>query len=68
MNVDPIQGAGRKGNTQLLLAGLTVVLGIALLAYMILVEDEPGAVPLGLIVAGTAWFFVARARARSRRP
>jgi hypothetical protein len=41
-------------------------LGLALLAYMITVEDEPGALPPGLIVLGSVWHFVARARLRSR--
>ena len=43
------------------------LLGVALLAYMIVVEDEPGALPLGLIAAGIAWFVVARLRMRTRR-
>jgi hypothetical protein len=37
------------------LALLVLVLGIFLLIYMIVVEDEPGALPLFLILLGTAW-------------
>jgi hypothetical protein len=44
----------------------TMGLGLALLVYMITVEDEPGALPLAMIVLGSVWHFVARARLRSR--
>ncbi len=37
---------------------LTILLGTVLLVYMIKVEDEPGAVPLILIIVGIVWFFV----------
>lgn len=37
---------------------LTILLGAVLLIYMIKVEDEPGAVPLILIIFGIVWFFV----------
>lgn len=43
---------------------LFLALGLALLAYMIPVEGEPGALPLGLVLFGTIGFFVARARSR----
>ena len=38
--------------------------GVLLLAYMIIVEDEPGAVPLLLIVIGGAWLLIKRFRTR----
>ena len=41
---------------QKFLAGSLIILGISLLVYMILVEDEPGAVPLLLIALGAGWF------------
>lgn len=41
---------------------ITIVLGLILLIYMIKVEDEPGALPLFLILVGTVWFFVNRGR------
>lgn len=44
---------------------ITVVLGIALLIYMISVESEPGAIPLLLILGGTGWYFVSRPRPQS---
>jgi hypothetical protein len=45
---------------------LTLLVGLVLLAYMVIVEDEPGAIPLALVVGGMLWFFVPRFRARSR--
>jgi hypothetical protein len=45
---------------------LVVALGVALLIYMITVEDEPGALPLALIVGGIAWLVIARVRIRPR--
>lgn len=50
---------------QAVLSALTVVLGVALLVYMVTVESEPGAIPLLLIAAGTGWFLVIRRRARA---
>ena len=35
-------------------------IGFILLAFMIKFEDEPGALPLFLILAGTVWFFITR--------
>ncbi len=43
---------------------LIVGLGFALLLYMILVEDEPGAVPLVMIAAGLSWFLIIRRQQR----
>ena len=40
---------------QKIFAVLLLVLGFSLLIYMITVEDEPGAVPMLLIVLGAAW-------------
>jgi hypothetical protein len=39
-----------------MLSVLTILVGIALLIYMITVEDEPGALPLLLITVGIGWF------------
>jgi hypothetical protein len=44
----------------------TMCLGLALLVYMVTVEDEPGALPLAMIVLGSLWHFVDRTRLRSR--
>jgi hypothetical protein len=40
--------------------------GLALMAMMIVVEGEPGALPLALVVIGLVGYFVARARGRSQ--
>ena len=47
---------------------LFLVLGLALLAYMIPVEGEPGALPLGLVLFGTIGFVVSRLRAKRSTP
>lgn len=39
-----------------------LALGGLLLVYMVLVESEPGAVPLALIATGGVWYAVARRR------
>jgi hypothetical protein len=49
-------------NVHTLISLITVVLGVALLIYMISVESEPGAIPLLLIVGGTGWYFISRTR------
>ena len=58
--------AGGKLRVHTLLSVVTIVIGVALMAYMIVVEDEPGAIPLLLIVLGFGWYFATRARIRSR--
>lgn len=50
-----------------LISILITIAGIALLAFMVIVEDEPGAIPLLLIIIGTGWFFVTRSRMRSQK-
>tara|TARA_R110001599_G_scaffold24835_5_gene89429 strand:- start:32094 stop:32282 length:189 start_codon:yes stop_codon:yes gene_type:complete len=37
-----------------------LMIGVALVAFMIIVEDEPGGVPLILVLTGTLWFFFLR--------
>lgn len=49
-----------------LLSLLTIFIGLALLTFMIVVEDEPGALPLVLIVIGTGWYFFTRLKIRSQ--
>jgi len=39
---------------------LITLLGVLLLIYMILVEDEPGAIPLFLIILGSIWYIFTR--------
>ena len=37
---------------------LIILVGTILMIYMITVEDEPGALPLFLILIGATWFIV----------
>ncbi|HMB98605.1 MAG TPA: hypothetical protein VKM36_08995 [Balneolaceae bacterium] len=48
-----------------LLSIITVAIGMLLLTYMILVEDEPGAVPLLLIILGFGGYLITRSKFRS---
>lgn len=50
-----------------LLSVLTIVIGTVLLIYMIVVESEPGALPLLMIIIGTGWYFITRTRIRSQQ-
>lgn len=42
-----------------------LLIGLVLMILMITIEDEPGAIPLLLIVIGAGWYFVTRTRLRS---
>jgi hypothetical protein len=63
---DHTPDAGRNQRVQSILSTITIVLGLVLLVYMVTVEDEPGALPLLLIVVGIGWKLVTRYRVRSR--
>ena len=63
---DPAQGRP-TADLPTILAALLLALGLALMAFMIVTEDEPGALPLGLVLIGAVWLVVARRRARARR-
>ena len=41
-----------------------LALGLALIAYMVTVEGELGALPLALVLAGAIWFAITRFRRR----
>ncbi|MDE2996583.1 MAG: hypothetical protein OXT73_07595 [Bacteroidota bacterium] len=56
----------RGDRRQLRPAAILGVLGAALMLYMILVEDEPGAIPLAMILGAFLWVFTVRLRARRR--
>jgi len=53
-------GISLKNKWRKTLSLLTVFVGFVLLVYMIAVEDEPGALPLLLIVTGVVWFIISR--------
>ena len=47
-----------------IIAYITLALGIGLLIFMITVEDEPGAIPLLLIVLSAVWLFVIKYKSK----
>ncbi len=44
----------------------TLVLGAALMAFMVIAEGEPGLIPLLLVAAGGSGLVIARVRRRTR--
>lgn len=50
-----------------LLSLLTIFIGLLLVTFMIIVESEPGALPLVLILIGTGWYFITRSKLRSQQ-
>ena len=50
----------RKGDTmyrkQKSISIIMIIAGLILQAWMIVIEDEPGAVPLLMIATGTIWY------------
>lgn len=56
----------KKLKVHKLLAVLSFSLGLLLMIYMVLVEDEPGAIPLLLIVLGLGWYFIIRTQIKSK--
>ncbi|MBU1097066.1 MAG: hypothetical protein KKB34_11345 [Bacteroidetes bacterium] len=53
-------GISQKLLTQRILSVIILLIGAILLIYMITVEDEPGALPLFLIIIGTVWIIINR--------
>ena len=53
-----------KSRSHTVVSGLVAALGVGLLIYMVVVESEPGALPLLLIAAGGGWYLAARFRDR----
>ncbi len=46
---------------------VTTLIGILLMSFMVIVEDEPGALPLALIIIGTGWYFFTRSKLRAQQ-
>lgn len=57
----------KKLQYQTILSSVVLAVGFMLLVFMIITEDEPGAIPLLLILTGTIWFFITHLRKRSWR-
>lgn len=55
-----------KVSTQMATGAGIFGVGAVLVGYMVLVEDELGAIPLLLVAVGVTWYFVAWWRERSR--
>lgn len=47
------------------IAGTVLLLGLALLGYMIVYEGEPGLLPLVMVAVGGLWLALAWRKARS---
>jgi hypothetical protein len=48
----------KKFRSNKLLSLITLSIGVLLMVFMIITEDEPGALPLLLIIIGTGWYFI----------
>lgn len=45
---------------------ILILMGMLLLMYMVIAEDEPGGVPLLFILAGIVWFIISKFRSGSQ--
>lgn len=61
----PVKTTTQKKLTWQTVLSLTILLlGILLCVMNIVVESEPGAIPLLLIMAGSGWYFFSRVQSR----
>lgn len=58
--------SSKKTNHNKIFSLLIILLGAVLMTYMIIVEDELGALPLLLVVTGIVWFTVSVIKAKKR--
>lgn len=58
----------RKTFGKIALPMIVVILGLVLLVLNIVMEDEPGAVPLAITLAGATWILIQRLRLRKKNP
>lgn len=56
----------QKLNWSMILPLLIILLGTILLIYMITVEDEPGALPLVLIITGIVFLILKRKQVKTK--
>ena len=52
----------QKSPVQRTLSIVLITVGLILMIFMITVEDEPGAIPLFMILSGIVWFYKTRLR------
>lgn len=50
----------QKSPVQRTLSIVLITVGLVLMIFMITVEDEPGAIPLFMILSGAVWFYRTR--------
>ncbi|HLA64760.1 MAG TPA: hypothetical protein VK610_10055 [Rhodothermales bacterium] len=62
---DTARTRSERLRTHAILSAVILGIGLVLLVYMIVVEDEPGALPLGLVVVGLGWQIATRVRMRA---
>jgi hypothetical protein len=55
----------KKLKSRTLIATIILTLGIFVVTYGVIVEDEPTAIGLLLLITGTTWLFITRFRLRS---
>jgi positive regulator of sigma E activity len=56
----------KKIKASSLVSILILVIGVLLMVFKIVVDSEPGAIPLLLIVIGAGWFFASKFQLRSQ--
>lgn len=56
---------GNKFQIQKIIALFVAIIGLVLLVFMIVIEDEPGAIPLGMILIGSIWFILINKKLKS---
>lgn len=52
--------------TQKILSVILIFAGVTLLTYMVIVEGEPGALPLLVLITGTAWLLINQYRIKKQ--
>ncbi len=58
---------GQKLKFHRIASTLTIIMGIILLTYMIMVEDELGALPLLLLITGIVWFIISQIKFKNSK-
>lgn len=56
----------QNSSVQRTLSIVIMTVGLALMIFMITVEDEPGAIPLFMILSGIVWFFMIRLKNKTK--
>lgn len=57
----------KKLDIPTVVAMLIIIVGVVLMIGKIVVDSEPGGIPILLILVGTGWFFVQQIRTRSHQ-